>query len=357
MYDQSKPSALIPLAILAAAANTACRSECTAPSPEDLPGTILETGCVDTTDPREMADGVFPYAVAQTFWSDGAEKDRWFSLPSRASMTVREDGRWELPVGAVTIKNFRRNDRLFETRFFVRDAADSYHGYTYRWNADETDAQLVTAQGESAQIDPTLPWQYPSRAQCSQCHNASDGYFLGFQTRQLNIDIVDESLGMTGNQIAQLDSLGRLHGETLSGDIVPAAEIPLQAAYSIDPNAEDWDLLAVIDAGPAALERAAKSYLAVNCGYCHNKTGWNENIFSNLFDARFDTPLASSELCEARASNQLIVPGNAEASTLYRRQSVRDASRMPNIGTQLPDTAGSELLAAWINGMQECPNP
>lgn len=30
---------------------------------------------------------------------------------------------------------------------------------------------------------------------------------------------------------------------------------------------------------------------------------------------------------------------------------------MPNIGTQLPDTAGSELLAAWINGMDECPNP
>lgn len=339
-----------------------CASECDAPSPDGIPASILDTGCVNSDNPSEPAAGVFHYEVAQTFWSDGADKDRWFSLPGDEKMTIHEDGSWSLPVGAVTMKHFRQGGKLFETRFYVRDAEDSYHGYTYQWNVDESDATLVGPEGLSGvNIGGQLSnWDFPSRSACNECHKEANDFFVGFETRQLNIGASDTPLGLTGNQITLLDEAGNVEGQLNDGTVVAANSMLLQGAYARGPNSEGWNLQDVIGAGPEELAREARSYLAVNCSYCHN----SEGSLSAFFDASFDIPLDSTRMCEPallQPSTLVVDPGSPDSSRIFQRQSVRDASsgsreQMPPLGTHVRDEEGSALIAAWIRSLDECNN-
>jgi len=102
-----------------------------------------------------------PFSVALPFWSDGAEKERFLALPEGKTLDVADDGDFTLPIGGVTMKNFRFDGKLFETRFFVRHNDGSYFGYSYEWNAAETDATLVDVNGKDATIG-THSWTYPA---------------------------------------------------------------------------------------------------------------------------------------------------------------------------------------------------
>ena len=71
-----------------------------------------------------------------------------------------------------------------------------WRGYSYAWNDEQTDAELVDADGGSGRSRcPTrLPhrvfarkqWQFPSRAQCMTCHNVWCDYTLAFNLQQLD---------------------------------------------------------------------------------------------------------------------------------------------------------------------------
>ena len=75
--------------------------------------------------PHPVTSGVIPYTIAQPFWSDGASKERYLALPNGTTISVDAAGDWVLPEGSVTIKNFRYNGKLFETRFVVRHTGES----------------------------------------------------------------------------------------------------------------------------------------------------------------------------------------------------------------------------------------
>src|SRR6185436_16978097 len=95
------------------------------------------------------------YELNLPFWSDGASKQRWFSIPNLAArMTFRPTNYWSLPSGAIWIKHFEleltngvpESRRRLETRFIVRTTNDVY-GITYRWDDAQTNATLVPEDG------------------------------------------------------------------------------------------------------------------------------------------------------------------------------------------------------------------
>ena len=121
--------------------------------------------------------GIVPYAPNVSFWSDYAQKSRWFSIPNVIDkMTFSADGNWTFPTGTVWVKHFdlpneRTNpngpSRRIETRFLVKNA-DGIYGLTYEWRTDQTDADLVDDFGADQFFTVTVNgkpttqvWHYP----------------------------------------------------------------------------------------------------------------------------------------------------------------------------------------------------
>jgi len=145
----------------------------TATVPKTLSATGLYTNI--TAAPyfkKTMDTNAIHFEVNAALWSDAAHKRRWIMLKDRN----RVDGKgsikyeekndyWTYPDSAVVIKNFHidtipgdTNSRvLWETRFLVNkkdtvDAAkgvfmDQWYGYSYKWRANQLDADLVSAIG------------------------------------------------------------------------------------------------------------------------------------------------------------------------------------------------------------------
>ena len=309
--------------------------EFTATSTEaTLPETLSETGCVDPENPTKMASGVIPYEVALPFWSDGAEKNRWFALPDDSSFSVDDEGDWELPPGGVSIKEFRLGDRLIETRFYVRHQDGSYLGYTYEWNDAQTEATLLTEGKERDFGEQT--WVFPSSAACGSCHTEAAGNSLGLETRQLNRDATYPSTGRSANQLATLKAIGML----------PSSAEAIAAHPSLD------------DDSASTVERA-QAYLDVNCSSCHRPSGPGRGTM----DLRSSTSLKDSNTCGAFpiagdvgvSGSSIISPGDKDRSTLWLRLSRRDANAMPPLGSTVHDESGSEFLGQWIDSLNSCP--
>ena len=90
-------------------------------------------------------------------------------------------------------------------------------------------------------------WRIPSRAQCVSCHSSQAGYALSFNTRQLNL--VKNVNGFAGNQLDLLRDGGFFSNIPESPGTLPRHVRPEETALP--------------------LEARVRSYLAVNCAYCH----------------------------------------------------------------------------------------
>lgn len=293
--------------------------------------------------------GIVPYEPNVSFWSDHATKRRWFALRDSVSkITYSAAGNWTFPSTAFWIKHFDinrvRNDpstkQKLETRILVKTATGIY-GLSYKWRADQSDADLVQASGLSEAIpnsNPPQTWRYPSRGECLTCHTAAAGYALSFHSAQLNKNYV-MSGSQPQNQLSALLSAGYLSGVTA---ITPAA-VPALATES--------DAI-------ASLEWKARSYLEVNCAQCHRPGGGAQGNW----DARYSTPTATAQLIHGtllnnggNADNRVIVPGDADHSMLLLRLqgSVAGLNRMPPLTTNERDLAGETLIADWITELAD----
>lgn len=300
-----------------------------------FPDLLSKTGCVSPTDAKQPASGVIPFSVALPFWSDGAEKERFLALPDDKTLEIAADGDFTLPIGGVTMKNFRWQGKLFETRFFVRHNDGSYYGYSYEWNATQTDATLVNPNGKDADVGG-LAWTYPSRTACFTCHSEAAGRSLGLETRQLNSVATYASTGLKANQFNTLKHLGMLSGDTKLLEPFPAK-----------------------DDATAPLDTRARAYLAANCSNCHRPNGPGRGKLNVLFD----TPFKDMNVCNGVpeqgdlgvAGSLLIKPGAHASSVLWMRMSQRTASFMPPTASKIADQKGADLLAQWIDGLTACP--
>ncbi len=167
-----------------------------------LPTTLSATGAFSDLATLTPNPGIVPYETNVSFWSDGAVKQRWFSIPDLADrIEFVENESWSFPTGQVWIKHFELDltpneasdpHRRLETRFLVK-TSDGIYGVTYRWNDEQTEATLVAEAGfdetftiQTSGSPTSQTWHYPRRGECLSCHSATAGYALGFDTGQLN---------------------------------------------------------------------------------------------------------------------------------------------------------------------------
>ena len=64
-----------------------------------------------------------------------------------------------------------------ETRLMVKQAKD-WKAYTYAWNAEQTDAELVGADGAELALENGETWRVPSRVDCMNCHSRAANFLL-----------------------------------------------------------------------------------------------------------------------------------------------------------------------------------
>lgn len=273
-----------------------------------LPSTLLATGCFDLQAPGGAPRGAIAYDVATPLWSDGAAKDRFVVLPPGQHARTIADGDVRLPVGTVAGKTFSVDGRRVETRLLVQQAQDDWVGYSYAWNENGTDADLVLG-GRAAPLPGGKSWYFPSMTDCNACHTPAAGYTLGIEARQLD-DAAKQKLGVASS------------------------------ASRFAPN-------------------DARAYLHANCSVCH-RDGSATGIAD--LDLRFDTPLERTGLCAEPkagalgiADARIVAPGAPERSVLVKRMRALDETRMPKLGTHVVDETGVALVEAWIRDLKSCP--
>ena len=305
-------------------------------SVDTIPTLLSQTGCV-AANATQPAPGMIPYATNASFWSDGADKQRWLAVPDGTSITPQTPGRWTPPSGTVLMKNFKLGSQLVETRLLMRHPDGVWAGYTYEWNAAQTDATRVV--GGKTKAIGSQTWIYPSESDCLECHTQVAGRTLGLETAQLNGNLTYPQTNRTANQITTLNAIGLL--SPMIADAL--ASLP---AY-VDPHG-----------ATGTLDQRARSFLHANCSQCHQPGGPTPVAL----DLRFSTPLAQTGACDVvptsddlgYANARLIAPGAPDSSVLLGRVNRRDTLGMPPLGSNLVDTASVTVLRQWIAGLTGC---
>jgi len=303
---------------------------------DPVPDLLSASGCVDPADITLPYAGLVPYEINAPFWSDGAAKDRYIGLRNGTTMSVDAGDDWNFPTGTVLVKNFRLNGRLIETRHLMRHPDGVWTGYTYEWNAAETEATRVRG-GKIENIDGQ-DWVFPDEAECLRCHTTVAGIALGPETSQLNRDFTYPSTGRTHNQLETLDSITMFDSPIGDPATLPAIPDPM------DMNAD--------------IGARARSYLHTNCAPCHQPGGPTPVSL----DLRYTTSLANTNACDVVPDAgdlglmmaRIITPGNASRSVLVERTNRRDVNGMPPLGSTIVDADGVTLLTDWINGLANC---
>jgi hypothetical protein len=286
------------------------------------PQRLSDTGLYADHAARTLAPGVMAFTPSYELWSDGAEKQRWISLPPGTRIDTHQPDHWLFPVGTRVWKEFRRGGRRLETRFIERTGSgpNDYWMGAFVW--DEAGRDAVFARDGASNVLGT-DHDVPDARRCASCHGSEPGRILGFSAVQLAGRASPPS-------VATLSAQRRLSH--------PPAELPSLAA------------------GAAA----ALGYLHANCGHCHSEQGLAFRDVDLLLrlSARTSSAEASNAYRTAVGRPMLralggaalrIAPGRPADSGLVERMRSREPTRqMPPLGTEHAHEAGLALLADWI---------
>ncbi len=350
-----------------------------------FPRKLSETGLFQSSSRganerlNEVAPGMIPFEINVPMWADGTSSQRWLALPDSSSIKWHREQvpipgtifnrHLEFPTNAVLAKTISieteqgqaASRRNIETQLLHFDGR-RWRGYAYRWNDEQTDADLVSAEGDQTTIAITvksapgnrreLTWTFQGRAACARCHNNWAMHTLAFNIPQLNCDVgqvsnlpgersVDRAgwkpAPRSGNQLAWLAGLGV---------IVPSKD-------ELDPT----KLPSLVNPHDAAqpLDARARSYLQANCAHCHQMGGTG----TADIELRFDKPVELTKTLDRRPMQgtfqiekaQIIAPGDPFRSVLFYRVANEGKGHMPIIGSETVDDAGVKLLADWIRSL------
>ncbi len=316
-----------------------------------FPRRLSETGLFSSLDKMEPAPGVVPYTVRVNQWADGATAQRWVAIPGqeRISLVSGKDESGIYPEGTVFVKQLslpQGGDRpaiRLETQILHFERG-SWRPYSYLWDEDGKDAQLVPATGADRTLKVSHPlvkeglaertWHVSAVNECKLCHNAGARNVLGFIPTQL-----DQLLG-PGNshgatQMTHLDAIGVLAKPPAVADDDPTRLVdPRDASQKLDDR--------------------ARSYLAVNCSMCHHPRG---NAIVSFYLKR-EMPFEQLNMNKGTGIGTfgmqnawLIVPGDPYRSVLFYRMSKLGYARMPYIGSRVVDSDGIALVEEWIRSL------
>lgn len=348
---------------------TLARNDTPADDPVRFPRTLSETGLYASTKDHVPAPGVYSFEINAHQWQDYATAEHLVAFPGTSGVADHEkekplpgsranwhNFRLHFPQGAVLVKTLSlelvRGDpatrRRVETQLLHFDG-EHWRGYSYAWRDDQTDADLVPADGAEKLLavkDPAFSngkreqnWTFHNRGQCAQCHNQWARYTLAFNPEQLNRPIRTEA-GQT-NQLTRLGGLGlwnRIDKKDKPRPPVTAAEAKKLPKLA-DPH------------GDGQLADRARAYLHVNCAHCHRFGGGGAVDFelhssADLRKKVIDAPPARGnfDLPDVR----VIAPGDPARSVLYYRMLKFGGGRMPHLGAEFPDPLGASLIGDWI---------
>ncbi len=296
---------------------------------EEFPRKLSETGLFSDTDQQEPAPGVYPFSIQGPMWHDSAEAKRWVAIPGKKTIEAKGGLFANVPENTVLAKTLERDGTRLETQI-LHYTQKRWEGYTYQWNADQSDATLVDSEGKTEDIDGQS-WTFHSRTDCARCHNVGSDFRLAFHPGQLNRD----------GQLDRFLSLG------LINDVfVGKAEQQPTAA---------------IDDENAPIDLRARTWLSANCAHCHrNRGGGSVTLKMNL-----ETELAKTDLLNAHPEKgnfgipdaKLLLSGDPYRSILYYRSVTPGIGHMPMIGARTVDPTGERLLHDWIASLGDSSPP
>lgn len=337
--------------------------------PSKFPRKLSETGLFASTKDHVPAQGVIPYEVNSELWSDGAIKDRFLAIPGEGKIgfdvidypqpAPGAPPGWRFPDNTVAVKTFSletepgnpASRRRLETRLLhfeqtpgTQEYGDQvWKGYTYVWNDEQTDAELLPYGGldrEFTILDKAAPggkrtqkWHFPSRAECSLCHTQAAKFVLGLNTLQLNKDVEYGEPGEGGNQLRMFSDIGLFeHPLDKSPDELPKL-----------PEATDTK---------APVHERARAYLHANCSHCHRKWGGGNAEFRLLYTIT-DEETGTINVKPAHGAfgvndARLVVPGKPEQSMIYERMTKLGLGRMPHVASNVVHEDAVKLIREWI---------
>lgn len=297
--------------------------------------------------------GVLPYELISPLFSDYSHKERFVWMPDGTTAEYTTEHVLDFPVGAVLIKNFyylhderdaSKGRQLMETRLLV-NRGEEWDAYGYSWNDEQTEAYYdivgdikdvswINDRGEKQRVDYIIP----NKNQCKGCHAYDNKLMpIGPKVRNLNKDFVFQD-GIS-NQLDKWSEVGYL--QNYSNDIN-------------HPAVAQWD------DGSISVHDRSMAYLDINCGHCHNPKGAGRTSgLTLLADSDIGLKVGVYKPTVSAGAGTgghsfSIVPGNPEESIMiYRMSSTNPGAMMPELGRRLVHQEGVDLIASWINDMDE----
>ena len=295
------------------------------------------------------SQGVVPYELISSLFSDYSYKQRWVYIPEGKSATFRKDEVFDFPTGSALIKTFyypiderdlTLGKKLMETRLLLKKA-DGWQAVSYAWNETQDEAFIKKAgktilnewidfEGEVRSVR----YRVPNKNQCKECHAYNDEIMpIGPKARNLNkiFNYSDESI----NQLTKWMKL------ELINPVVVELNTPV-----------DWE------EASHGLDERVRSYLDINCGHCHSSTGGanSTGLYLNLTEVR-PTHLGINKkpVATGRGSGGFkysIAPGNSDESILLHRMISTDPGvMMPESGRSLTHHEAIGMIKDWVDQM------
>jgi putative heme-binding domain-containing protein len=353
-----------------------------------FPKKLSETGLFADTAKLTPADGVIAFFPNARQWQDGGTADYLVALPGLSTVSFFQkprplpgqvfwhDFKMQFPPDAVLVKTITLDvvvgkeavDRRVETQLLHFDGED-WHPYTYAWRDDQTDADLVPAEGaeklftvpislttadrgtdkQSAAGTREHIWTFNSRTQCIVCHSAWSEYALAFTTRQLNRPPLLSGPDAP-NQLIRLTQQG--YAKRISPD---NKELP-----PFDPESVKKEPALAGLNSPESLDARARSYLHVNCSHCHRFGGGGGQV---VLELDISKPLKETEIFDIKPKQgdfgipeaRIVAPGDPFRSVLFYRMAKFGRGRMPHLGSEWPHARGLDLMAQWIASLSNPP--
>lgn len=347
----------------------------------NFPTTLSATGVFADVAKHKPADGVIPFYPNVRQWQDGATADYLLALPGTSTVSFFDkprplpgqvfwhDFKMEFPADAVLVKTIsldviegkNRLERRVETQILHFDG-DDWRGYTYAWRKDQSDADLVPADGAEATF--TVPtartitgrsfekrlegrtreqvWTFHSRTQCVSCHNSWSEYSLAFNAKQLNRAPLFSGVDAP-NQLIRLTTEGYANRV--------GADNKVLAPFNPHLVKQEPALAPINSEEP--LDARARSYLHVNCSHCHRFGGGGGQV---VLELDFLKPLKEMGILDVKPKQgdfglpdaRILAPGDPYRSVLFYRMAKFGRGRMPHLGSEFPHTQGLDLMATWI---------
>ena len=358
-----------------------------------FPTKLSETGLFADVKKHEMAEGIVRYKPNVKQWQDGANSQHFLALPNLSSVTYFEkprqlpgqvfwhEFRMQFPTDAVLVKTISVQvptnvrwvsvTRRLETQLLHFDGED-WHGFSYQWYSDESDAELVPPEGTETEVtvhthhlprgERLQTWTIHSRTQCVMCHNAWSEYTLAFTVPQLNcaennFRVVDKEHPSQLVELSRDGSLRRMGKDNIALPAFDAVSAAKEATLVPTYYVRDHNLKPLLQ---GTVEQRARSYLHVNCAHCHRFGGGGGQVVLELDYAK---PLKETGILDVRpkqgdfgiADARLIAPGDPGSSVLLYRMAKFGKGRMPHLGSEWPDHHGIGLVNEWICSLGKKP--